>query len=268
MSVPHQYHQPNAPDAAEDDGDSDLDLELGELTAPSRNEHLFTPHSPRSSRDQAVRDFAARIPLRNLRAGRRHIRTESEDELLGDGLEEEDGEPLLAPSYGRRPYARSENTLSRLGSTLRLPTFGSGSRRPSLLLETSVEEEPEEEHDPSSTRTVFVGQRQPTRFPPNVVSNAKYTPWSFLPRTLYNEFKFFLNMYFLLVALSQIIPPLRIGYLSTYVLPLAFVLTITLGKEAWDDIGRRRRDAEANSEPYTVVRFDDVLFDSHGSSPS
>ncbi|RAL60845.1 hypothetical protein DID88_010170 [Monilinia fructigena] len=63
-------------------------------------------------------------------------------------------------------------------------------------------------------------------------------------------------MYFLLVALSQAIPPLRIGYLSTYIVPLVFVLAITLGKEAFDDIGRRRRDAEANSEGYTVLCFD------------
>ncbi|KAJ2961418.1 hypothetical protein NQ176_g11000 [Zarea fungicola] len=89
-----------------------------------------------------------------------------------------------------------------------------------------------------------------------MVSNAKYTPWSFLPVTLYNEFSFFFNMYFLLVALSQIIPALQIGYLSTYIAPLAFVLCITMGKEAWDDIDRRRRDNEANSEEYTVLKFE------------
>jgi phospholipid-translocating ATPase len=61
----------------------------------------------------------------------------------------------------------------------------------------------------------------------------------------------------LLVALSQIIPVLRIGYLSTYIAPLAFVITITLGKEAMDDIARRRRDAEANSEGYTVLKFEE-----------
>jgi phospholipid-translocating ATPase len=90
-----------------------------------------------------------------------------------------------------------------------------------------------------------------------VVSNAKYTAVSFLPVTLYNEFSFFFNMYFLLVALSQAIPQLRIGYLTTYIAPLAFVLMITLGKEAYDDIERRRRDNEANSEEYTVLQFDD-----------
>ena len=63
-------------------------------------------------------------------------------------------------------------------------------------------------------------------------------------------------MYFLLVALSQAIPALRIGYLSTYIVPLLFVLAITLGKEAFDDIGRRKRDAEANAEGYIVLRFE------------
>lgn len=39
-------------------------------------------------------------------------------------------------------------------------------------------------------------------------------------QTLYNQFKFFLNMYFLVVATSQFIPELRIGYLYTYWGPL------------------------------------------------
>jgi phospholipid-translocating ATPase len=92
-----------------------------------------------------------------------------------------------------------------------------------------------------------------------MISNAKYTAWSFLPVTLYNEFSFFFNMYFLLVALSQAIPALRIGYLTTYIAPLAFVLCITMGKEAYDDIERRRRDNEANSEEYTVLQFNDPM---------
>jgi phospholipid-translocating ATPase len=96
---------------------------------------------------------------------------------------------------------------------------------------------------------------QQSRYPANVVSNAKYTPWSFLPRTLYNEFSFFFNIYFLLVALSQIIPILRIGYMSSYIAPLALVVSISLGKEALDDVARRRRDAEANSEEFIVLTF-------------
>ena len=39
-------------------------------------------------------------------------------------------------------------------------------------------------------------------------------------QTLYNQFKFFLNLYFLMVASTQFIPELRIGYLYTYWAPL------------------------------------------------
>ena len=41
--------------------------------------------------------------------------------------------------------------------------------------------------------------------------------------------------------------------MSTYIVPLAVVLSISIGKEAFDDIARRRRDAEANAEPFTVL---------------
>lgn len=91
------------------------------------------------------------------------------------------------------------------------------------------------------------------KYPSNVISNAKYNPFTFIPLILYEQFKFFFNLYFLIVALSQAIPQLRIGYLSSYIVPLAFVLTVTMSKEAMDDINRRKRDREANNELYEVV---------------
>ena len=39
-------------------------------------------------------------------------------------------------------------------------------------------------------------------------------------QVLFHQFKYFLNLYFLLVALSQFVPALRIGYLYTYWGPL------------------------------------------------
>ncbi|OCL04095.1 phospholipid-translocating P-type ATPase-like protein [Glonium stellatum] len=282
MSAPHQYHQPNAPD----DGDSDLELDLEELDplAASSNSGASPPHRQSKEHRQPYHDLSARIPLRNLRVGRlrglkrnggnssknsveeEDLRAliEDEDDTKRDsagslGTIGDDDAPLLPSPYGRRRPRRDEGALSKLGSTLRLPSFMSTASRPTTPRDQIAEAEAEAdaEHDPTSNRTVVIGQLQSTRFPANAVSNAKYTPWSFLPRTLYNEFSFFINMYFLLVALSQIIPALRIGYLSTYIAPLAFVISITLGKEALDDIARRRRDAEANSEGYTVLKFDD-----------
>lgn len=49
------------------------------------------------------------------------------------------------------------------------------------------------------------------RYPPNIVRNQKYNLASFFPIVLYEQFKFFFNLYFLLVALSQFVPQLRIG---------------------------------------------------------
>jgi phospholipid-translocating ATPase len=76
---------------------------------------------------------------------------------------------------------------------------------------------------------------------------------TFLPLVLYEQFKFFFNLYFLLVALSQFIPALKIGFIVTYVAPLAFVLLVTMGKEAFDDWQRNLRDREANSARYLLL---------------
>jgi phospholipid-translocating ATPase len=272
MASSHAYHEPNAPD-----DDSDLELDLEELDPLASRSRATASPAPGQSKDQKrpYQELGARIPLRNLRVGRlrpKRKKEEPEEEDLRGLLEDDDAQnrnsagsygqsgdddaPLLPLAGGRTKHQRKPSALSRIGSHIRLPSFLSP--RPDIQLgDEGAGSDADEEHDPTTQRTISVGQLQTSRFPANAVSNAKYTPWSFLPRTLYNEFSFFINMYFLLVALSQIIPALRVGYLSTYIFPLAFVITITLGKEAMDDIARRRRDAEANSEGYTVLKFEE-----------
>jgi phospholipid-translocating ATPase len=44
-----------------------------------------------------------------------------------------------------------------------------------------------------------------------------------------------------------------IGYIVTYVAPLVFVLSVTMGKEAYDDYKRYLRDREANSQRYLML---------------
>ncbi|OAG11063.1 phospholipid-translocating P-type ATPase [Paraphaeosphaeria sporulosa] len=274
MAAPHQYHQPNAPD----DADSDLELDLEELDPLAGRSSASPARTTSSAPKKPYHELGARIPLRNLRVGRlrgNRPRQEPEEDLRGlieDGNRHSDSShgqsgdedsALLSSRNDARPrHKRKPSALSRFQSNIRLPSFLSAAspNRQAIQLgqNLSDQDDAEEEHDPTTQRTIAVGQAQVARFPANAVSNAKYTPWSFLPRTLYNEFSFFINMYFLLVAMSQIIPALRIGYLSTYVVPLGFVISVTLGKEAFDDIARRRRDAEANSEPYTVLKFEET----------
>lgn len=47
------------------------------------------------------------------------------------------------------------------------------------------------------------------------MNNQKYSVITFMPVVLYNEFKFFFNLFFLLIALSQLVPFLRVGKLHS-----------------------------------------------------
>lgn len=70
-------------------------------------------------------------------------------------------------------------------------------------------------------RTVFLdGTVHPrnTRIPKNVVRNQKYSVLSFVPLVLFEQFKFFFNLYFLIVALTQFFPPLKVGMYKGYTL--------------------------------------------------
>lgn len=261
MSSGH-YRQPDAPDSPISESDSDLDLDIRELD-PKKN--------PRYQEEWSM----DHIPLRNLRISnlrgigrRKPISGEADfnDDLhglLNDEPEVDEVDKYVSSSAEdtslltqiKKPRWRRGGMFAKLGKYSQLLNyiFTSGSN---TYMERNVTENQEKELGVSPSRLISVGEPQSSRYPPNTISNTKYTPFSFLPKTLYNEFSFFFNIYFLLVALSQLIPALKIGYLSTYIAPLAFVLIITLGKEALDDVERRKRDNEANSEGYTVLRFE------------
>ncbi|XP_053697934.1 probable phospholipid-transporting ATPase IIA isoform X2 [Sabethes cyaneus] len=99
-------------------------------------------------------------------------------------------------------------------------------------------------------RTILIGQPSTEKFPPNEIRNQKYNIFTFLPLVLFEQFRFFLNLYFLIMAVSQFIPDIRIGYLYTYWGPLGFVLAVTICREAVDDLRRHKRDREVNSQKY------------------
>lgn len=100
------------------------------------------------------------------------------------------------------------------------------------------------------SRTIHIGKPMHEKFPGNVIRNQKYNIITFLPLVLFQQFKFFLNFYFLLMAISQFFPEVRIGYLYTYWGPLCFVLTVTICREAVDDFRRYKRDKEVNGQKY------------------
>lgn len=154
------------------------------------------------------------------------------------GRDEENGERLLAHDGVSLP----RRLLSLLMERLKLDD----------RIGNDAVSRPPKQRDKSRTIPL-----QPTSskspYPRNIVRNQKYTIITFLPLVFYQQFKFFFNFYFLVVALSQFIPALKIGYIVTYVAPLAFVIAVTMGKEAYDDYSRYQRDREANSTRYLVL---------------
>lgn len=87
----------------------------------------------------------------------------------------------------------------------------------------------------------------------NKLNNNRYNLITFVPIVLFNQFKFFYNLFFLVIALSQFVPVLKVGYTFTYIAPLVFVLLITMVKEAVDDLGRWQKDKALNNKMYEYL---------------
>ena len=104
----------------------------------------------------------------------------------------------------------------------------------------------------------FTGESTPIIFAPNIIRNQKYSVFSLIPVVLWNQFKFFSNLFFLLITLSQAVPQLRVGFLFTYVSPLSIVLGITICKEAYDDYQRYLRDKELNEALFNKVTYNGI----------
>lgn len=245
MPTSYEYQPTTGHDTEPED-----DLDLDELDYANGRSSRKSPwhHEPVPS-SVPLRPISDSKPRRFWQTKDRKQRQTDDDDL--EGLLNNPYDEESRGWKSRKPDRKSRPKQHSRRSSLRESIQLAGYMRQEYA---DLRDEPEVTNRDS--REVEVGRSQKKRYPANIVSNAKYTLWSFLPLTLYNEFRFFLNIYFLLVALSQIIPFLRIGYMSTYIAPLIFVLTISIGKEAFDDLARRRRDAEANSELYTIMSFD------------
>uniref|UniRef100_A0AAY5F662 Phospholipid-transporting ATPase n=1 Tax=Electrophorus electricus TaxID=8005 RepID=A0AAY5F662_ELEEL len=104
-------------------------------------------------------------------------------------------------------------------------------------------------------RTVWLGhpEKREQRYPRNVINNQKYNFFTFLPGVLFNQFKYFFNLYFLLLACSQFVNELRLGALYTYWVPLGFVLIITIVREAVEEIRCFLRDKENQRVPADMI---------------
>jgi magnesium-transporting ATPase (P-type) len=95
----------------------------------------------------------------------------------------------------------------------------------------------------------------------NAVSTTKYSLLTWLPRSIFAQFRRVANVYFLVISILMIIgtyaPQLfetPLAYEST-VFVLIFVLMVTSVKEGYEDLQRAKSDRYENTKEVTVVTF-------------
>ncbi|KAK3145027.1 hypothetical protein QOZ80_4AG0321700 [Eleusine coracana subsp. coracana] len=88
----------------------------------------------------------------------------------------------------------------------------------------------------------------------NRISNTKYTIWNFLPKNLWEQFRRFMNQYFLLIACLQLWSIITPVSPATTWGPLIIIFIVSASKEAWDDYNRYLSDKKANERKVWVVK--------------
>lgn len=97
----------------------------------------------------------------------------------------------------------------------------------------------------------------------NCVRNTRFTLLSFVPLVLKAQFSRYLNRYFLLIAVLQLIPGLSpTSALATW-LPLLFILTVAAVRDGFDDFQVWKRDRAFNLQ-FGSIRVGQILQLSEG----
>eukprot|EP00917_Polyrhabdina_sp_WS-2016_P010364 GHVP01022872.1.p1 GENE.GHVP01022872.1~~GHVP01022872.1.p1 ORF type:complete len:994 (-),score=173.65 GHVP01022872.1:90-3071(-) len=91
----------------------------------------------------------------------------------------------------------------------------------------------------------------------NFVRTSQYHWWNFIPLNLLSQVILPANLYFLFMAFLQLIPVISdSGGIPTFLLPIAIVMSVTMVKDAYEDIKRHRADKEENCAQCLLLNED------------
>ncbi|XP_028902498.1 phospholipid-transporting ATPase VA isoform X2 [Ornithorhynchus anatinus] len=94
----------------------------------------------------------------------------------------------------------------------------------------------------------------------NRLRTAKYTALSFLPKNLFEQFHRLANVYFVAIALLNLVPALNAFQPELGLGPLLLILAATAAKDLWQDLGRRCSDRRLNHRLCLVFCRDDKRY--------
>lgn len=89
----------------------------------------------------------------------------------------------------------------------------------------------------------------------NVISSARYSLYSFVPKQLYAQFSKIANLYFLTVSILQMIPSWSTTGTYTTIIPLCIFVTISMLREGYDDWRRHLQDNKENNNSTEMIVF-------------
>ncbi|KAF6152261.1 hypothetical protein GIB67_005915 [Kingdonia uniflora] len=101
-------------------------------------------------------------------------------------------------------------------------------------------------------------QRSPVRYPSNYISTTKYNVITFLPKAIFEQFRRVANVYFLMAAclsLTSVSPFSAVSMIA----PLAFVVGLSMAKEALEDWRRFIQDVKVNSRKVSIHKENGVF---------
>ena len=110
----------------------------------------------------------------------------------------------------------------------------------------------------SSTRfahsaSVRGGDDEPqTIFVDNNIKTSKYTIFTFFPKNLFEQFRRIANFYFLIVGGVQLFIDSPVSPITS-ILPLIFVVVVTMIKQGYEDYMRHKADRAVNDKIVTKI---------------
>ena len=86
-------------------------------------------------------------------------------------------------------------------------------------------------------------REEQSRYPKNVSKTGKYNLVTFLPKTLFYQFKKYTNIYFALLIVPSFFNIISAYEWSTEIPPFIFIMAVALLRELIEDVGRHHADS-------------------------
>ncbi|KAI9486475.1 MAG: hypothetical protein EXX96DRAFT_549200 [Benjaminiella poitrasii] len=162
-----------------------------------------------------------------------------------------------AQSLNSRSISRSTSqpSLSQTQSTVKLRKITSGGRRVFINL-------------PLPTYDLTKQGYAAHTYASNKIRTSKYTILSFVPKNLFEQFSRPANMYFLGMAIIQMLPQFGVKSPALTLLPICFVVFVTAVKDAFEDFQRHKVDRQYNQNmTHTLKGYENTNYPKGFSRP-